>query len=96
MNTQWVVFWLILQIRLSGAFVSNRHFWYSDIEKKWLQLVATNDELSIVFHKFESRKIVTFVVEFPIKPSYKSSMTVEVKLEKLPVRRNPNLSTGTK
>ncbi|KAL6661634.1 hypothetical protein ACP70R_001018 [Stipagrostis hirtigluma subsp. patula] len=67
-------------------------FWYWDIEKRGLQVVATDDDLTMVFQKFQTQKIVSFVVEFPVKPAYKSSMTLEAKLDKLPVRRNPNLS----
>ncbi|CAA0842511.1 Unknown protein [Striga hermonthica] len=70
-------------------------FWYWDTEKMGLQVVATDDELSMVFHKFHSKKLVSFVVEFPIKPSYKISTTLEAKLDKLPVRRNPNMALTT-
>ncbi|TVU17551.1 hypothetical protein EJB05_33594, partial [Eragrostis curvula] len=67
-------------------------FLYWDFEKKGLQLVVTNDDLSMVFHKFQIwGKRISFVVEFLMKPSYKSSMTIEAKMEKLPMRRNPNL-----
>ncbi|GJN03971.1 hypothetical protein PR202_ga21474 [Eleusine coracana subsp. coracana] len=44
-----------------------------------------------VVEKFDSSKIVPFVVEFITNPTYKSNITLE-KLEKLPVRRNPNIS----
>uniref|UniRef100_A0A0A9GRG2 SWIM-type domain-containing protein n=1 Tax=Arundo donax TaxID=35708 RepID=A0A0A9GRG2_ARUDO len=67
-------------------------FWYWDIEKRGLQCVITDDDLNSVFQKFGRMKLVTFVVEFPIKPTYKSSMTMEQKMEKLPVRRNPNVA----
>lgn len=66
-------------------------FWYWDSEKKGLQRVVTDADLHVVFQKFDSSKIVSFVVEFITNPSYKSSITLE-KLEKLPVRRNPNIS----
>lgn len=71
-------------------------FWYWDTEKKGLECVVIDDELKLVFQKFMPRKIVTFVVEFIIfvvefivKLAYKNSMTLEYKMEKLLVRRNP-------
>lgn len=51
-----------------------------------MKIIATDDDLHMVLQKFQSRKVVSFVVEFRVEPSYKSSMIVDVKLEKLPVR----------
>ncbi|TVU07114.1 hypothetical protein EJB05_47155, partial [Eragrostis curvula] len=67
-------------------------FWYWDFEKKGLQIVVSNEDLRMVFQKFQIwGKRFSFVVEFPLKPAYKSSISIEAKMEKLPVRRNPHL-----
>ncbi|TVU46628.1 hypothetical protein EJB05_06175, partial [Eragrostis curvula] len=72
-------------------------FWYWDFEKKGLQIVVSNEDLRMVFQKFQIwGKRFSFVVEFPLKPAYKSSMSIEAKMEKLPVRRNPHLPRESK
>jgi hypothetical protein len=90
-TTVYTMFNLLAEIRNKtkwGA-CQEPNFWYWDVEKKGLQVIETDVDLNMVFEKFQHRKLVSFVVEFPVQPAYKSSMTLEAKLEKLPVRRNP-------
>lgn len=42
-------------------------FWYWDTEKNGLQCAVVDDDLNIVFQKFQSRKYVSLIVEFLIK-----------------------------
>jgi hypothetical protein len=67
-------------------------FWYWDIEQKGLIYVTTDNELYLCLQKCQSQNLIAFVVEFVLKPAYKSSATLDAKLEMLPIRRKPNLA----
>jgi hypothetical protein len=67
-------------------------FWYWDIEHNGLISVTTDGELYSSLQKCQSQNLIAFVVEFVLKPAYKSSATLDAKLEKLPIRTKPNLA----
>ncbi|TVU51382.1 hypothetical protein EJB05_02807, partial [Eragrostis curvula] len=67
-------------------------FWYWNVEKKGMVCVVTDADLKYVFQQFSETKVACFVVEFAIKPVYKCNIALDFKMEKLPVRRAPDVS----
>ncbi|KAK3131503.1 hypothetical protein QOZ80_6AG0507320 [Eleusine coracana subsp. coracana] len=67
-------------------------FWIWNVEKKGMVCVTTDAELKSIFEQNSSSKVACFVVEFAMKPTYKLNVALDHKLEKFPIRRNPNVS----